>query len=82
MASFNFSFSCLCTVAVSRPPYHEGCPINCLYSRRFPVIIESNSKKSIRVRTFAAVESERLFVEIAKQMERLNTDIRSADGSL
>jgi len=39
-------------------------------------------KETIRVRGFPLVESERLFIKIAEQMERLDAYVTTFDGSL
>jgi len=39
-------------------------------------------KEPLAIGTFAVVESERLFVKVAKQMEWFDADIRSADRPL
>jgi hypothetical protein len=44
--------------------------------------LRQHFKESIRVVSFAAIESERLFIEIAKEMKRFDTDIRAADSPL
>ena len=47
-----------------------------------PVNPFAGKQESICVGSAALVESERLFVEIPEQVERLNADVGSSDGAL
>src|ERR1700742_5234626 len=93
-ARWRTGLNCVCVqvyfFALLRPRFCRGLPpsrLCCLADKllilqTLPNDHSENFEKPIRVRAFPSIKSKRLFIKIAEQVERLNADIRAADGPL